>query len=42
MSILNPENYCILCKHRLLNQTAKQPLSNFEPKYKHLIKELAN
>ena len=29
ISILNPENYCILRRHRLLGQT--QPLSNFEP-----------
>ena len=28
--ILNPENYCISCRHRLLVQTTKQPISNFE------------
>ena len=27
--ILNPENYCISSKHRLLVQTTKQPLGNF-------------
>ena len=40
MSILNPENYCIYLSHRLLGQTTKQPLSNFELqkpwKYKQL------
>ena len=25
-------NYCIPCRHRLLGQTTKQPLSDFEPK----------
>ena len=33
------ENYCIPHKHRLIDQTTKQTLSNFEPqnpiKYKH-------
>ena len=28
--ILNPENYCIPRRKRLLGQTTKQPLSNFE------------
>ena len=30
--ILNPENYCIPCRHKLIGQTTKQPLSNFEPR----------
>ena len=30
--ILNTENYCISCRHRLLGHTTKQPLSNFEPR----------
>ena len=38
--VLNPENYCIPHRHRLLVQTTKQPLSNFDPqkpwKYKQL------
>ena len=29
--VLNPENYCIPHKQRLLSQTTTQPLSNFEP-----------
>ena len=29
--MLNLENYCIPHRHRLLGQTTKQPLSNFEP-----------
>ena len=29
--ILNSENYCIPHRHRLLDQTTKQPLSNYEP-----------
>ena len=29
---MNPENYCILRRHRLLGQTTTQPLRNFEPK----------
>ena len=37
---LKAENYCISRRHRLLDQTNKQPLSNFEPpkswKYKQL------
>ena len=37
---MNPENYCIRRRHRLLGPTIKQPLSNFEPrkpwKYKQL------
>ena len=28
---LNPENYCISRRNRLLGYTTKQPLSNFEP-----------
>ena len=32
MSTLNPENYCIPHRHKVLVQTTKQPLSNFEPK----------
>ena len=28
--IFNPENYCISPRKRLLGQTTKQPLSNFE------------
>ena len=31
ISILNLENYCIRCRHRLFGQTTKQPLNNFEP-----------
>ena len=31
MYVLNPENYCIPHKQRLLSQTTTQPLSNFEP-----------
>ena len=31
MSILNPENYCIPVRHRLLGQTTEQKLSNFQP-----------
>ena len=38
--ILDPANYCIPHRYRLLGQTTKQPLSNFEPrkpgKYKQL------
>ena len=30
--ILNSENYCIPHRHRLLAQSIKQPLSNFEPR----------
>ena len=30
MWILNPENYCIPSRNRLLGQTTKQPFSNFE------------
>ena len=30
-SVLNHANYCIPRRHRLLAQTTKQPLSNFEP-----------
>ena len=29
--ILNPENYGIPHRHRLLGKTTKQPLSNFDP-----------
>ena len=32
MLILNPENYCISCRHRLLGQATKNPLINFDPK----------
>ena len=28
--IVNPENYFIPHRHRLLGQTTKQPLSNFD------------
>ena len=31
MSILSPKN-CTPRRHRLLDQTTKQPLSNFEPR----------
>ena len=31
MLFLNPEYYCIPCRHRLLGQTTKQQLGNFEP-----------
>ena len=31
-SILSPESYCITRRHRLLGQTTKTPLSDFEPK----------
>ena len=38
--VFNPENYCIPHRQRLLGETTKQPLSNFEPqepwKYKQL------
>ena len=30
--ILNPENYCIPHRYRLLSQTTNQLLNNFEPK----------
>ena len=30
--ILNPENYCILCRHKLLGQTTKLQLSILSPK----------
>ena len=30
MSILNPENYCIPRRHRLLGKTTKKPFNNFE------------
>ena len=30
ISIMNPENHCIPGRHRLLGQTTKQTLSNFE------------
>ena len=37
---MNLENYCIPRRHRLLGQTTKQPVSNFDPpkpwKYKQL------
>ena len=40
MSTLNPENYCIIRRYRLLGQTTQQPLSNFDRqkawKYKQL------
>ena len=32
MLILNPENYCISCRHRLLVETTRQPLCNFNAK----------
>ena len=28
---MNPENYCIPRRHRLLGETTKQTLGNFEP-----------
>ena len=31
ISILNSTNYCIPRRHRLLGQSTKHPLSNFEP-----------
>ena len=31
MLILNPLNYCISHRHRLLGQATKQPLSNSDP-----------
>ena len=40
MSILNPENYYIPCRHRLLGQATKQPLSNFEPQKLENISKL--
>ena len=40
ISISNPTDYCIPRRHRLLGQSTKHPLSNFEPlkpwKYKQL------
>ena len=30
ISFVNPENYCIPCRRRLLDQSTKQLLSNFE------------
>ena len=28
---IGPENYCIPRRHRLLDQTTKQPLKTFDP-----------
>ena len=40
MSILNPENYYIPCRHRLLGQATKQLLSNFDPQKLENISKL--
>ena len=32
MSILNPENYYIPCRHRTLGKSIKKLFNNFEPK----------
>ena len=40
MLILNPENYCIPRRHRLLGQTTKQPLGKFEPQKRRKYKQL--
>ena len=37
ISILNPTNYCIPCKHRLIGQSTKHPFEPLKPwKYKQL------
>ena len=40
MLILNSENYCVLYRHRLLGQPAKQPINNFEPQVPWKCKQL--
>ena len=40
ISILNPENFFILRRYRLLGQTTKQPLSNFETRQRWKYKQL--
>ena len=40
MSILNPENYCIPRRQRLLGQTTKQPLDKFDPRKLRKYKQL--
>ena len=37
--ILNPQNYCILRRHRLLGQTTKQTIGSFQTKK---IKNISN
>ena len=40
ISILKPENCCIPRRYSLLDQTAKQPLSNFKPRKTWKCKQL--
>ena len=41
MYILNIANYCISRRRRLLGETTKQPLSNFEPRKPWKCKQLS-
>ena len=42
ISVLNPESYCIPCRHRLLGQSIEQPLNNLSIKSLQNISKFEN